>query len=69
MSAAAGKRRRVVITAGPTHEHLDPVRYLGNESSGKMGFELARAAQQSAEGERRKTIMDGDIDSARGQVG
>jgi phosphopantothenoylcysteine decarboxylase/phosphopantothenate--cysteine ligase len=39
-------RRRVVITAGPTHEHLDPVRYLGNESSGKMGFELARAAQR-----------------------
>ena len=30
---------------------------------------LARAAQQSAEGERRKTIMDGDIDSARGHVG
>jgi histone H3/H4 len=30
---------------------------------------LARAAQQSADGERRKTIMDGDIDAARGQVG
>jgi len=30
---------------------------------------LARAAQQSAEGERRKTIMDGDIDAGRGQVG
>jgi len=36
----------VVISAGPTHEHLDPVRYLGNESSGKMGFELAAAAQR-----------------------
>ena len=36
--------KRVVITAGPTHEPLDPVRYLGNRSSGKMGYSLARAA-------------------------
>jgi phosphopantothenoylcysteine decarboxylase/phosphopantothenate--cysteine ligase len=36
--------RRVVVTAGPTREHLDPVRYLSNESSGRMGFEIARAA-------------------------
>jgi len=38
----AGKR--VVITAGPTREALDPVRYLSNHSSGKMGYALARAA-------------------------
>jgi phosphopantothenoylcysteine decarboxylase/phosphopantothenate--cysteine ligase len=38
----AGKR--VVITAGPTREALDPVRYLGNRSSGKMAFALAREA-------------------------
>ena len=38
----AGKR--VVITAGPTREALDPVRYLSNNSSGKMGYALARAA-------------------------
>ncbi|MDN3440854.1 bifunctional phosphopantothenoylcysteine decarboxylase/phosphopantothenate--cysteine ligase CoaBC [Psychrobacter sp. APC 3279] len=37
----AGKR--VVITAGPTVEAIDPVRYLSNHSSGKMGFSLARA--------------------------
>ncbi|MEM1249502.1 MAG: bifunctional phosphopantothenoylcysteine decarboxylase/phosphopantothenate--cysteine ligase CoaBC [Acidobacteriota bacterium] len=37
--------RRVVIAAGPTHEPLDPVRYLGNRSSGKMGFALAEAAR------------------------
>lgn len=36
--------RRVMITAGPTREPLDPVRYLTNRSSGKMGFALARAA-------------------------
>jgi len=34
----------VLITAGPTHEAVDPVRYLGNRSSGKMGFALARRA-------------------------
>mgnify|MGYP000241746240 CR=1 FL=1 len=35
---------RVLITAGPTREHLDPVRYLTNGSSGKMGYALATAA-------------------------
>ena len=34
------------MTAGPTHEPIDPVRYLGNRSSGKMGFSIARAAAQ-----------------------
>ena len=34
----------VLITAGPTHEPVDPVRYIGNRSSGKMGFALAEAA-------------------------
>ena len=37
--------RRVVVTAGPTYEDLDPVRYLGNRSSGRMGFALAEAAR------------------------
>jgi phosphopantothenoylcysteine decarboxylase/phosphopantothenate--cysteine ligase len=36
--------RRVLVTAGPTREHVDPVRYLSNPSTGKMGFEVARAA-------------------------
>ncbi|MDH3712421.1 MAG: bifunctional phosphopantothenoylcysteine decarboxylase/phosphopantothenate--cysteine ligase CoaBC [Gammaproteobacteria bacterium] len=36
--------QRLVITAGPTREALDPVRYLSNHSSGKMGFALAREA-------------------------
>jgi phosphopantothenoylcysteine decarboxylase/phosphopantothenate--cysteine ligase len=34
----------VLVTAGPTHEPLDPVRYIGNRSSGKMGYALAEAA-------------------------
>jgi phosphopantothenoylcysteine decarboxylase / phosphopantothenate---cysteine ligase len=41
-AALAG--RKVVVTAGPTHEAVDDVRFLGNRSSGKMGFALAGAA-------------------------
>lgn len=36
--------KKVLITAGPTYEAIDPVRFIGNHSSGKMGFEIARAA-------------------------
>lgn len=38
------KGKCVLITAGPTYEALDPVRFIGNHSSGKMGFEIANAA-------------------------
>ncbi len=38
------KGKRVLITAGPTYEAIDPVRFIGNHSSGKMGFEIAKAA-------------------------
>ena len=38
---------RVLVTAGPTFEDLDPVRFLGNRSSGKMGFAIAAAAQRA----------------------
>jgi phosphopantothenoylcysteine decarboxylase/phosphopantothenate--cysteine ligase len=37
-------RRRLLITAGPTHEPIDPVRYLANRSSGKLGFAMTHAA-------------------------
>jgi phosphopantothenoylcysteine decarboxylase/phosphopantothenate--cysteine ligase len=36
--------RRVVVSAGPTYEDIDPVRFIGNRSSGKMGFAVAAAA-------------------------
>jgi len=36
--------RRVLVTAGPTREPIDPVRYVGNRSSGRMGYAIARAA-------------------------
>ncbi len=38
------KGKKIVITAGPTYESIDPVRFIGNHSSGKMGFEIAKAA-------------------------
>jgi len=40
------KDRKILITAGPTREPLDPARFLSNRSSGKMGFALARAARR-----------------------
>ncbi len=40
----AGKQ--VLVTAGPTHEAIDPVRYIANKSSGKMGFAMAEAAYE-----------------------
>ncbi len=38
--------RRLLVTAGPTHEDLDPVRFLTNRSSGKMGYAVARVARR-----------------------
>ncbi|GAB3284035.1 bifunctional phosphopantothenoylcysteine decarboxylase/phosphopantothenate--cysteine ligase CoaBC [Parahaliea aestuarii] len=55
-TALAGKR--VVITAGPTREALDPVRYLSNHSSGKMGYALARAAVEAG---ARTTLVSGPV--------
>jgi phosphopantothenoylcysteine decarboxylase / phosphopantothenate---cysteine ligase len=52
------KRRRVLVTAGPTREHLDPVRYLSNESSGRMGFEIAAAAARRGD---RVTLITGPV--------
>lgn len=52
----AGKR--VIVTAGPTREPLDPVRYLSNHSSGKMGFALAAAA---AEAGAEVTLIAGPV--------
>lgn len=44
------KGKKVLVTAGPTHEAIDPVRFISNHSSGKMGFAIAEAmAQQGAE--------------------
>ena len=47
-----------VITAGPTREHLDPVRFLSNPSTGKMGFALASAAARRG---HRVTLVAGPV--------
>ncbi|KGE04183.1 bifunctional phosphopantothenoylcysteine decarboxylase/phosphopantothenate--cysteine ligase CoaBC [Pseudohaliea rubra] len=49
---------RVVVTAGPTREALDPVRYLSNHSSGKMGFALATACVDAG---ARTTLISGPV--------
>jgi phosphopantothenoylcysteine decarboxylase/phosphopantothenate--cysteine ligase len=38
------KGKKILITAGPTYEAIDPVRFIGNHSSGKMGYDIAEAA-------------------------
>lgn len=50
--------KKVVITAGPTREALDPVRYISNHSSGKMGYALAAAA---AEAGASTTLISGPV--------
>src|SRR5699024_5833819 len=50
---------RVLVTAGPTQEALDPVRYLTNHSTGKMGYAIARAA--AARG-AQVTLVSGPTD-------
>lgn len=49
---------RVLVTAGPTHEPVDPVRFLGNRSTGKMGFAIAR---QAARRGARVTLVAGPV--------
>ncbi len=47
-----------LITAGPTREYLDPVRYLSNRSSGKMGYALAQAAKEAG---HHVTLISGPV--------
>lgn len=50
---------RVLVTAGRTEEEIDPVRYLSNRSSGRMGFAVARAARERG---ARVTLVHGPVD-------
>ncbi len=58
MSGAAPNPMHVIVTAGPTREYIDPVRYLSNESSGTMGFAIARAAVARG---HRVTLIAGPV--------
>lgn len=55
-------RRSVLITAGPTREHLDPIRFMTNGSTGTMGFALARAARARG---ARVTVVSGPCCAAK----
>jgi len=55
----AGKH--VVVTAGPTQEKIDPVRYISNASSGKMGYALAQAAREAG---AQVTLISGPVNLA-----
>ncbi len=52
------KGLHVLVTAGPTREPIDPVRYLGNRSSGKMGYAIAEAAQKRG---AKVTLVSGPV--------
>ena len=56
-SSLAGKH--VIVTAGPTREAIDPVRYISNRSSGKMGYAMARAALEAG---ANVTLVSGPVD-------
>jgi phosphopantothenoylcysteine decarboxylase/phosphopantothenate--cysteine ligase len=56
--------KRVLITAGPTHEPIDPVRYIANRSSGKQGFAIAAAAQAAG---AEVILVSGPVDLANPQ--
>ena len=53
-----GRRLGIVVTAGPTREYVDPVRFLSNESSGRMGFALAAEAAKAG---HRVTLIAGPV--------
>ena len=50
--------KHVLVTAGPTHEYIDPVRFIGNASSGKMGYAIAQAFAQAG---AQVTLLSGPV--------
>lgn len=61
LSPAAGRLagKHILVTAGPTHEPIDPVRYIANRSSGKQGFEIAAALADLG---ARVTLVAGPVE-------
>lgn len=65
------KGKRILVTAGPTYEAIDPVRFIGNHASGKMGFDLALAASKMGaqvvliSGPTHLTVADSSINWVR----
>ncbi|NMH29127.1 bifunctional phosphopantothenoylcysteine decarboxylase/phosphopantothenate--cysteine ligase CoaBC [Flavobacterium silvaticum] len=65
------KGKKILVTAGPTYEAIDPVRFIGNHSSGKMGYDIAKtAAQMGAKvilvsGPTHLSVSDSNIETVR----
>jgi phosphopantothenoylcysteine decarboxylase/phosphopantothenate--cysteine ligase len=59
MAKRKSKRLHVLVSAGPTREHVDPVRFLSNESSGRMGFAIAAEAARAG---HAVTLVAGPVD-------
>ncbi|GAB4351796.1 MAG: bifunctional phosphopantothenoylcysteine decarboxylase/phosphopantothenate--cysteine ligase CoaBC [Immundisolibacter sp.] len=57
-AAGALAGRRVVVSAGPTFEDIDPVRFIGNRSSGRMGYAIAQAAREAG---AEVTLVSGPV--------
>lgn len=57
------KGKKILVTAGPTYEKIDPVRFIGNYSSGKMGFALA---EECAERGANVTLISGPVQQKTG---
>ena len=51
------KGKKILVTAGPTQEAIDPVRYITNHSSGKMGYSIAKAANPRHNGKQRNSVI------------
>lgn len=65
LSAGALRGWRVLVTSGGTREPIDPVRYLGNRSSGRMGWALAQAAARRGAEVELVTSAEGDFERSR----
>ena len=63
-----GPCMRILITAGPTREALDPVRYLSNRSSGRMGYALAEAAVEAVKAPDPKPAAKASAPARSGSV-
>ena len=65
------KKIKCLVTAGPTREYFDPVRFISNPSSGKMGWNIARAASEA--GWETSLVLGpsqlGDIEGVENRIG
>ena len=63
-NVVASRNLKALVTAGPTREYIDPIRYISNESSGKQGYEIAIALHKlgikTTKSRKKQTILMGN---------